>query len=451
MYIIFESKIVNSTDYTLRNNSGYGGIIATLIIFLINPTLGLIFSLMFAIGSGDDYNYNHRNLLAFIIFTAAWISLINITKSINGDQGVYTRIFLKVPEAGFHGTIFNAWGGSGKEPLFSCITWSLYWLTNGSVRLYYFILSFTIYILHYLATYKLFKKIDASKGALICGVLVLTFFTQYFVMTLHIIRQMLAAAVAIYAIAYRATEGKYNWWLLIAAPLIHTSAFFLVILSLIPWLYSWMNIKKIAIVLAFFIPVIIFSTTIGSMLGESDISAISYAGQRLGEEGATDGGGIKLSIMLTVFIPLGLSTLCVIWRNRVKKQAVEDDTEGYVVYDLEDDIDEHYSGIKDGNAILPIAYLAILTMIFVLSFSKTPIIQYRFFYYSYSFIPLLLPLLFKDRTKLAKIYQFGISLFFVVRFFLTHNDSGFTYAPVLNLLAQPITYYFTGNFSPLYN
>ena len=443
---------MNSTDYTLRNNSGYGGIIATLIIFLINPTLGLIFSLMFAIGSGDDYNYNHRNLLAFIIFTAAWISLINITKSINGDQGVYTRIFLKVPEAGFHGTIFNAWGGSGKEPLFSCITWSLYWLTNGSVRLYYFILSFTIYILHYLAAYKLFKKIDASKGALICGVLVLTFFTQYFVMTLHIIRQMLAAAVAIYAIVYRATEGKYNWWLLIAAPLIHTSAFFLVILSLIPWLYSWMNLKKIAIVLACFIPVIIFSTTIGSMLGESDISAISYAGQRLGEEGATDGGGIKLSIMLTVFIPLGLSSIFLIfryWNNKRKQSFLEYEEE------TNDDSDyieiEEEKNVDDEKDILPIAYLAILTMIFVLSFSKTPIIQYRFFYYSYSFIPLLLPLLFKDRTKLAKIYQFGISLFFVVRFFLTHNDSGFTYAPVLNLLAQPITYYFTGNFSPLYN
>lgn len=443
---------MNSTDYTLRNNSGYGGIIATLIIFLINPTLGLIFSLMFAVGSSDDYNYNRRNLLAFMIFTVAWISLINITKSINGDQGVYTRIFLKVPEKGFYSTVFEAWGGSGKEPLFSCITWSLYWLTNGSVRLYYFILSFTIYILHYLAAYKLFKKIDASKGALICGVLVLTFFTQYFVMTLHIIRQMLAAAVAIYAIVYRATEGKYNWWLLIAAPLIHTSAFFLVILSLIPWLYSWMNLKKIIIVLACFIPVIIFSTTIGSMLGESEISAISYAGQRLGEEGATDGGSIKLSIMLTVFIPLGLSSIFLIfryWNNKRKQSFLEYEEE------TNDDSDyieiEEEKNVDDEKDILPIAYLAILTMIFVLSFSKTPIIQYRFFYYSYSFIPLLLPLLFKDRTKLAKIYQFGISLFFVVRFFLTHNDSGFTYAPVLNLLAQPITYYFTGNFSPLYN
>lgn len=420
------------------------------IIILINPFVGMLIALVLVLIAPDYWKENTSRVMTFILATAIWISLVNITKTVAHDQFAYASLFNHVPQKGFYSTVFESWG-DGKEPVYSFITWILYYLCGGSLRLFFFTISMMIYMFHFMATYKLFKKIDASKGALICGVLILTFFTQYFVMTVHIIRQMLAAAVAIYAIVYRATEGKYNWWLLIAAPLIHTSAFFLVILSLIPWLYSWMNIKKIAIVLACFIPVIIFSTTIGSMLGESEISAISYAGQRLGEEGATDGGGIKLSIMLTVFIPLGLSTLCVIWRNRVKKQAVEDDTEGYVVYDLEDDTDEHYSGIKDGNAILPIAYLAILTMIFVLSFSKTPIIQYRFFYYSYSFIPLLLPLLFKDRTKISTIFQFGISLFLIVRFFLTYNDSGFTYAPVLNLLAQPITYYFTGNFSPLYN
>lgn len=429
----------------------FKGFFPIAIIILINPFVGMLIALVLVLIAPDYWKENTSRVMTFLLATAIWISLANITKTITSDQFAYAGLFNHVPEKGFYSTVFEAWGGDGKEPVYSFITWILYYLCGGSLRLFFFTISMMIYMFHFMATYKLFKKIDASKGALICGVLILTFFTQYFVMTLHIVRQMLAAAVAIYAIVYRATEGKYNWWLLIAAPLIHTSAFFLVILSLIPWLYSWMNLKKIAIVLACFIPVIIFSTTIGSMLGESDISAISYAGQRLGEEGATDGGGIKLSIMLTVFIPLGLSTLCVIWRNRVKKQAVEDDTEGYVVFDLEDDIDEHYSGIKDGNAILPIAYLAILTMIFVLSFSKTPIIQYRFFYYSYSFIPLLLPLLFKDRTKISTIFQFGISLFLIVRFFLTYNDSGFTYAPVLNLLAQPITYYFTGNFSPLYH
>lgn len=429
----------------------FKGFFPIAIIILINPFVGMLIALVLVLIVPDYWKENTSRVMTFILATAIWISLVNITKTVAHDQFAYASLFNHVPQKGFYSTVFESWG-DGKEPVYSFITWILYYLCGGSLRLFFFTISMMIYMFHFMATYKLFKKIDASKGALICGVLVLTFFTQYFVMTLHIIRQMLAAAVAIYAIVYRATEGKYNWWLLIAAPLIHTSAFFLVILSLIPWLYSWMNLKKIAIVLACFIPVIIFSTTIGTMLGESEISAISYAGQRLGEEGATDGGGIKLSIMLTVFIPLGLSSIFLIfryWNNKRKQSFLEYEEE------TNDDSDyieiEEEKNVDDEKDILPIAYLAILTMIFVLSFSKTPIIQYRFFYYSYSFIPLLLPLLFKDRTKISTIFQFGISLFFIVRFFLTYNDSGFTYAPVLNLLAQPITYYFTGNFSPLYN
>ena len=126
------------TDYTQRANNGYGSLLAILIFFIINPTLGLIMSLLVAISSNDDYENNHHDLITFMIITAAWISLINITKSISGDQGVYTRIFLNVPDAGFKDTVFNAWGGSGKEPVFSCFTWLLYWLTLGNVRLYYF-------------------------------------------------------------------------------------------------------------------------------------------------------------------------------------------------------------------------------------------------------------------------------------------------------------------------
>lgn len=430
----------------------FKGFFPIAIIILINPFVGMLIALVLVLIAPDYWKENTSRVMTFLLATAIWISLVNITKTIASDQFAYSWLFNHVPEKGFYSTVFESWGGEGKEPVYSFITWILYYLCGGSLRLFFFTISMMIYMFHFMATYKLFTKIDASKGALICGVLVLTFFTQYFVMTLHIIRQMLAAAVAIYAIVYRATEGKYNWWLLIAAPLIHTSAFFLVILSLIPWLYSWMNIKKIAIVLACFIPVIIFSSVIGSKLEESDISALSYAGQRLGEEGATDGGSIKLSIMLTVFIPLGLSSIFLIFRywNNKRKQS-------FLEYEEETNDDSEYIEIEEGKNvddekdILPIAYLAILTMIFVLSFTKTPLIQYRFFYYSYSFIPLLLPLLFKDRTKISTIYQICISLFFIIRFFMIHNNSDFTYAPAINLIAQPITYYFTGDFSPLYH
>lgn len=405
------------------------------VVIIINPFLGMVLALMQLLKASDDWEDNAPQMITFMSATAIWISLVNITKTIASDQFAYSWLFNHVADRGFYATVFESWGGSGKEPVYSFITWILYYLCGGSLRLFFFVLSMMIYMLHFAATYKLFRKIDASKGTLICGVIVLTFFTQYFVMTLHIIRQMLAAAIAIYAIVYRATEGKYNWWLLVAAPLIHTSAFFLVGLSLIPWIYSWMNVKKIAIVLSGFIPIIIFSGTIGSLLGgATGIDAISYAAQRLGDDGASDGGSISLSILLTVFVPLGICAIC-----EIKRAHSEISYEN----------DSYQETDRINHPLLPIAYLAILVIIFVLSFSKTPLIQYRFFYYSYSFIPLLLPLLFKE-SQLSNLYQAGSSIFFVARFFLIHNESAFKYAPAINLILQPITYFFTGNFSTLY-
>lgn len=413
------------------------------IILLLNPLLGMAVSFLQLLKASDDWKENSAQVINSLLATAIWISLVNITKTIASDQYSYAGLFMKVPERGLYSTVFESWGGTGKEPVYSFITWALYYPCFGNLRLFFFTLSMAIYLLHYAAAYKLFKAIGSSKLTLICGVLILTFFTQYFVMTLHIIRQMLATAVAIYAIVYRATEGKYNWWLMIAAPLIHTSALFLVVLSFIPWFYYWMNIRRIVITLACFIPIIIFSTVIGTKLGGvSGIEALSYAGNRLADEGASDGGSISLAILLTVFVPLGISAISVILRyNR----------QNYVNDTIEEDSDRNWYTVNPFQPLLPVAYIAILLMIFVLSFSKTPIIQYRFFYFSYSFVPLLLPLLLGDTYEgKTRFYQWAISLFFIVRFFLSYNESGFHYAPTIDLFVQPIYYYFTGNFSPLY-
>lgn len=389
------------------------------LLMLLNPLGGMIIALVQLLQASDDWKRNREQVITFLLATAIWISLVNITKTIASDQFAYAWLFNNVPERGFYATVFESWDGSGKEPVYSLITWCLYYLCGGSLRLFFFTLSMAIYLFHYGAIYRLFRTMGTSKNLLICGVIVLTFFSQYFVMTLHIIRQMLAAAIVIYAIVYRATTGKNNWKLLIVAPLIHSSAFLLVVLSLVPWLYKWLSFKRIVIILACFIPIIVFSGVIGSVLGNIGIDAVSYAAQRFGEEGASDGGKISWNILLAVLIPLGICALDVIRVYHIKNKLI----------------------MNTYIAALPIAYITLLLMIFVLSFSKSPLLQYRIFYYSYSFIPLLLPLLFA-RTRLCNLYQFAISLFFVMRFFITHNDSTFHYASVLNLMIQPIIFYF---------
>ena len=255
----------------LKDNSNINGqIITVALLFVVNPFVAMLTSLVFALLANKDYQQSDRTLLLFIYSVTIWISLVNITKAISGDQGRYTRLFLSIHEIGFFNMLFESLGYTGgttsKDPVFSIITWILYWLTGGSVRLYYFILSLGIYLPHFLATHKLFKAMDLPKGALICGVLVLTFFSQYFVMTLQLIRQMLAAGLVIYALVYRIVEGKNNWWLLASAVLIHTSAIYIAILSLIPWFYSWMNFKRVMTVLAIIVPVIVFNSFVANFI-----------------------------------------------------------------------------------------------------------------------------------------------------------------------------------------
>lgn len=421
------------TAINARPSSSFNGqMVATGILFLINPLLGLVLALLVVLNSPNDYSANRREILLFVVTAAAWISLVNITKTITGDQVVYTRMFLGVPENGLYGTVFDSWGGTGKEPFYSFITWVLYYLSGGSVRLFYFDLSFAMYILHFLAAYKVARKIDAPKYSLICGILVLTFFTQYFVMTLQLVRQMLAAGVVIYAIACKAEDGKNHWCWLVAAVLIHTSSAYLALLSLVPWFYSWLTTRRWAIVLACFVPVVVFSSAIGNALGGSTgVSALDYGLSMYGNETYSDGGFISLGIMAMVFVPLTLSVIVSLMSYR---KAISSDNQ--------EEIDVQ-------RAILPISYMALFLMLFVLMFSKAPLIQYRFFYYSYSFIPLLIPLLIRKRPE-AGFYCFVASAFFMVRFFVLHQSSAWDYAPTLDLFVQPITYYFTGDFSPYY-
>jgi len=273
---------------------------------------------------------------------------------------------------------------------------------------------------------------DIPKSALICGVLILTFFTQYFVMTLQIIRQMLAGGIVIYALVYRAVERKNNWIFLAMAVLVHTSAAFIALLSLIPWVYSWMNPKRIVIVLGCFIPIIAFNGIIGRVFGGSTgINALDYGLSMYGNSGYSDGGTIAMSIMLFIFIPLiavSAKILC-----KYKHNMIENDSEE----------------LKSFETILPIVYICILLLIFVMSFTKSPLIQYRFFYYSYSFIPLLLPVLF-IKSPWNKPYWTLFSTFFILRFFITHNQSGWIYASVFDILSSTIYYFWTGNFHWMY-
>ncbi|WP_296120475.1 EpsG family protein [uncultured Bacteroides sp.] len=401
------------------NYVGWHFFLCFCLVFVLNPLCGIFLCLGYILYKGDE------ELPAFAYYTlfallACWLGSINITKMLTGDLPGYVSMFNHVPDRGFYTTVFEAWGGTGREPLYSFFTYVGYYVCFGRASLFFFLLVTVMYYLLFVSTYRLFRKVGGSQAEIVCGILVLAFFTQYFVLTSHLVRQMLAMSIVMYAVVERVVTGRHKWMWLIVALLTHTSVMLIVLFSFVPYIYKRMPMAKIAVLLACFIPVILFNTQIGSLLVGSNvqIAAVQYAASRYASN-ASDGISIPMPLLLTVYVPLFVVAAKVLWTLR-------DDEE---------------------NELYPVVYMSLLLMVFVLAFSQNSLIQYRYFYFSYAFIPFILPLMFYRGDRGNDIYYCSlVSLLFIVRFFLIHNTSGMTFAPLQEIVFMPFPYYFINTF-----
>lgn len=399
-------------------------LIIAFIIFLLNPTVALLFTLYYAV-CANNLEDNKGVLMVFFIMLSFWLAAVNITKIPNGDQPGYLRMFLRVEKVGFYKTVFETLGGgSGKEFIYGIYTWVMYYLCMGSTVMFFFWTTVFIYMLQFVACYKVFEKIEASVGQLLCGVLVLAFFTQYFSLTIHVLRQILACSLVLYGISCRVCDEKKWWVLMICAFFIHSSAGFFMAMSLVPSIYHRLKGRQLFFVaggfIAFIIVSVAFTSVIQSFTG-TGTSGLDYALTRLASNNTDTKENLSLSLMLLVMIPLTVGIINTLIRERDNEDA----------------------------AIYPICYMAIAQMIFVLAMNRNPLTQYRFFFYTYSFVPFLLPLIFSKDNFYGKVFNWVVPVFFIVRFFLLHGNTGWKYAPMLDFLVSPFPLLFAN--SPLLN
>ena len=399
-------------------------LIIALIIFLLNPTVALLFTLYYAIYS-NNLEDNKGVLMVFFIMLSFWLAAVNITKIPNGDQPGYLRMFLRVEKVGFYKTVFETLGGgSGKEFMYGIYTWVMYYLCMGSTVMFFFWTTVFIYMLQFVACYKVFEKINASVGQLLCGVLALAFFTQYFLLTIHVLRQILACSLVLYGISCRVCEEKKWWVLMICAFFIHSSAGFFMAMALVPSIYHRLKGRQLFFVaggfIAFIIVSVAFTSVIQSFTG-TGTSGLDYALTRLASNNTDTKENLSLSLMLLLMIPLTVGIINTFIRERDNEDA----------------------------AIYPICYMAIALMIFVLAMTRNPLTQYRFFFYCYSFVPFLLPLIFSKDNFYGKVFNWAVPIFFIVRFFILHGHTGWKYAPMLDFLVSPFPLLFAN--SPLLN
>lgn len=80
--------------------------------------------------------------------------------------------------------------------------------------------------------------------------------------------------------------------------------------------------------------------------------------------------------------------------------------------------------------------LGLIIAMLILSLSVSPLIQNRFFFFLYSILPFLFPLLMRRNVGLSKIICVTTSIFLVVRFFMTY-DHFIKYVPADEALLYP--------------
>jgi hypothetical protein len=383
-------------------------IIPFILLFFVSPVMALILLLFSLISIKGDIKWLYYT---FFFCLAMWLGAINATKLPASDQIGYLRIFEHVPEAGFYNTIFKYnINGYTKDPFYGLITYISYYLFFGKASLFFCFLTVIMYMFHFMAVHQLFTRINAGKGTIVCGVLSLAFFTQYFNLTTHMIRQMLAMSIVIYAIILKVSYGKNRWFLLISAFLTHTSSGLLIALSILPVLSRKLSLVKLTVGLLCFASIVVFNIQIGIFMSNTTWGTVSYGFNRLAETNV-EWTNISLSLTLLVICPLAFTCI---------KKLFFDKNVRLELY-------------------LPV-YLFIFLMFFVFLFYKNPLIQHRFFFYTYSFIPLLLPLLVSKENKSSGLFYTAVSIFFIVRFFVTYDNMVWEYAPLSDILFFPLPY-----------
>lgn len=382
------------------------------IVFLLNPLIGILLSVSLAISGKKT-----KLCLPLIILCSLYMGAISSTKVPWGDVIAYLDAFKNVPALGFEGSM-RIWVDSGEihEPCYTLLYYSLYYLLFGKQFLFLAVVTSLSYLFTFLAAYRLSKEYKTPNYILVAGVLTLTFFTQYFTITGHLIRQMLATSLFFFVLTYK---NHKNWIYAIGCLIsfnIHNSLILLILLSLIPQLNRLMNYKTIAIA---FVGTVAFAalfstiaeTLLGSLSAGGDVA--STLGRAVEMEGKSEGdANMVLAVLVSAPIVVVGILLSVLNREYTKPIVIN---------------------------------LGIVWCLIVLMLTNAPFLQSRFFFVIYYFIVFVLFYLFTPNTRWSKAYCFIIPIAMMIRFYMTLNTGAFEFCSSQEALILP--YPFLLNFN----
>ena len=368
-------------------------------VFVVWPLFGISCSLCWALSA----NIKER-VWPFMLLLSLYLCAINSTKVPESDMIRYIEMFSQVPNNGLEGTI-KFWGYDNlKEIVYGTFVYLSYFILDGCQGLFIAVVTFLTYLFLFRAIYLMNGEDKKSNYIFVASAISLAFFNQYFALSAHLIRQILATSIFLYAISLRVNNRKSYWVWLVVAFSTHNAIGALIVTSFIPFIKKKVNIWRLLVLIAITILFILSFTKITNILGTF---IDSYALQRASKvEGSSDGLELDYIAALIVIIPLSIICLTNLFRKTIELPPI-------------------------------ICNLTILLIVFILGLSFSPIMQYRFFFFTYSFIPFILPYLFKKGSIISILYCTAFSLFFIIRFFYTFEDIPYEYTTLDTIIFGP--------------
>lgn len=397
---------MNSKIVTLQNRNQLGAYLIIFgLFFFINPILGIILASAAAASKN-----NTVAIKPLVIFLVLYLSALNTTKVHDSDMFDYIDMFNRVPLNGYKGTLgFLSIDDSPKDIVYSTLVYILYYVLFGNQYLFIFAISCLTFLFAFLSVYRFNRSYGTPNYLIVAELLTLAFFTQYFSLSFHLVRQELATSVFFFALSYKNQSlWKFIIWSSVSI-MVHSSLAIIILLGFIPFMNRQLYLKEIAVLVAFAISFMF----VFSFLGDFVLSRVSLSGEALtnvnrmanmeGAHDATDGSGTEVIIVASILMGV-LSFFDIIRRRKM-------------IYPI-------------------VVNLCFVWSVLILSLSASPILQYRFFFIEYTFLPFIFYLPFKGHNLIRKPVCLLVVSFLFVRFFMLLNGV-FHYTSVHEALLDP--------------
>lgn len=375
------------------------------LLYLACPLLGLLILLTFILSRIN--NKNKKIIYLFFFLLSLYLGLINSSKIPVTDQLMYYEAYNMVPQRNILENLMGIYGDrelTPKEMGFGLLNLIGYYITMGNYPLFITLFTVLLYMLYFDAIYKWFYYIHVQQPVfyIISAILILAFFTQFFNLTIHLQRQMLATAVVVHAIVQTVIKDKVAWPSAILSLTLHTSVGIFLPLFIFYSYIKKLSLIKILSVVGIFIFLMAGLSTLATSL-TSIIGVDMYALNRL--EGMNNAGredAMPMTLVMLISFPLTLISLKNIhFVNKYK--------------------------IRSNEIVLYVFYFFLISFS---AFNPNNTMQYRYFMMSYGFIPFILPVFFRKLNQLEFLYLLVIPVFLILRFYFTFESIPFTYAPL---------------------